>query len=273
MKLDKLHLYRKFSQEYRSRTQSGILYLFEKIIRSHPLLYFISRVLVRFTSIHEEDFEGVKLLNFKGNINILDIGASDGITSKFFSRNLNVRSITCFEPNYHYIKILKGLSIENLIIKPFAIGNKNSFKTIYFPRYKFFFKNLDLITYTHYDRKFLEQQISLDFKFRKNISIIKRKILIKKVKKENKKIDLIKIDTNGFEFPVIRGLMQIIRKDRPAMIVESNQDIKKIDKILKKLSYKSYYFSVNKKKLKLVNKKYPLNTFFLQKKHLPQIFI
>ena len=53
------------------------------------------------------------------------------------------------------------------------------------------------------------------------------------------------------------------------MIVESNQDIKKIDKMLKKLSYKSYYFSTNKKKLKLVNKKYPLNTFFLQKKHLP----
>ena len=62
--------------------------------------------------------------------------------------------------------------------------------------------------------------------------------------------------------------MKIIKKDRSAMIVESNQDIKKIDKILKKLSYKSYYFSVKKKKLRLVNKKYPLNTFFLQKKHL-----
>ena len=66
-----------------------------------------------------------------------------------------------------------------------------------------------------------------------------------------------------------KGLIQIIKKDRAAMIVESNQDIKKIDKMLKRLSYKSYYFSTNKKKLKLVNKKYPLNTFFLQKKHLP----
>ena len=45
--------------------------------------------------------------------------------------------------------------------------------------------------------------------------------------------------------------------------------IKKIDKILKKFSYKSYAFLPNKKKFKLVNKKYPLNTFFLQKKHLP----
>jgi len=159
-----------------------------------------------------------------------------------------------------------------LIIKPFAIGNKNSFKTIYFPRYKFFFKNLDLITYTHYDKKFLEQQISFDFKFKKNISIVKKKIKIKKIKKGNKKIDLIKIDTNGFELPIIKGLIQTIRRDRSAIIVESNQDIKKIDKILKKLSYKSYCFLSIKKKFKSVNKKYPLNTFFLQKKHLPQKF-
>ena len=101
-------------------------------------------------------------------------------------------------------------------------------------------------------------------------SLLKMKLDNVTVKKFGQENDfLIKIDTNGFEFPIIRGLMQIIRKDRAAMIVESNQDIKKIDKMLKKLSYKSYYFSTNKKKLKLVNKKYPLNTFFLQKKHLP----
>ena len=267
--VSKPYIYRNQSLEYHSKTQSGILYFFEKIIRSHPLLYFISRSLIRFTNIFEEDFVGVKLLNFKGNINIFDIGASDGIASKFFSKNLNIQSIICFEPNNYYIKILKKLNVKNLIIKPFAIGNKNSLKTIYFPRYKFLFKNLDLITYTHYDKKFLEQQIFFDFKFKKNISIAKTKIKIKKIKKVNKKIDLIKIDTNGFELPIIKGLIQTIRRDRSAIIVESNQDIKKIDKILKKFSYKSYAFLPNKKKFKLVNKKYPLNTFFLQKKHLP----
>ena len=46
----------------RSKTQSGISYFFEKIIRSHPLLYFVSRSLIRFTNIFEEDFEGVKLI-------------------------------------------------------------------------------------------------------------------------------------------------------------------------------------------------------------------
>ena len=262
------YIYRNLSQEYHSKTQTGILYFFEKIIRSHPLLYFISRSLVRFTNIFEEDFEGVKLLNFNESVNIIDVGASDGIASKFFSKNLNAHSIICYEPHNFYINILNKLNIKNLIIKPFAIGNKNTFKTIYYPRYKFFFKNFDLITYTHYDKQFLKQQISFDFKFKKNISIIKTKIKVRTVKKEKRKIHLIKIDTNGYELPIIKGLNDIIKRDRSAIIVESNQDIKKIDKILSKYSYKSYYFLPIEKKFKLVNNKYPLNTFFLQKKHL-----
>jgi len=120
--VNKSYIYRNLSQEYHSKTQSGILYFFEKIIRSHPLLYFISRSLIRFTNIFEEDFEGVKLLNFKGSINIIDIGASDGIASKFFSKNLNIQSIICFEPNNNYIKILKKLNVKNLIIDNFSIS-------------------------------------------------------------------------------------------------------------------------------------------------------
>ena len=261
-------IYRNLTFEQYSKSQIGILSFFEKIIRSHPLLYFLARSLIRFTNIFEQDFEGVKLLNFNSNINIIDVGASDGIASKFFNKNLNTDSIICFEPNNYYINILRKLNIKNLIIKPFAIGNSNSFKTIFLPRYKFFFKNIDLIAYTHYDKKFLKQQISFDFKFKKNISIIKRKIFVRKIKKCNKRINLIKIDTNGFELPIIRGLLKIINRDRSAIIVESNHDIKKIDQLLQKFSYKSYYFLPDQKKLKPVRKKYPLNTFFLQKKHL-----
>ena len=95
----------------------------------------------------------------------------------------------------------------------------------------------------------------LDFKFRKNISIIKKKIFIKKVKKINKKIDLIKIDTNGFELPVIKGLLHIIKQDRPALIIELNEDEKKIEKLLKKFSYKAYYYSTDKKELTFKKKR------------------
>ena len=65
---------------------SGIFKIVEKIIRGHPLIYYILRYFVRFTNIFEEDAKGVKFLNFKKKINIIDVGASDGIAAPRRSR-------------------------------------------------------------------------------------------------------------------------------------------------------------------------------------------
>jgi len=251
-----------------SKTQNGLLYTIEKIIRCHPLLYIITRSLVRFTNIFEVDFEGIKLINLKKKIIIYDVGASDGIASKFFLNNLSVKKIYCFEPDKTYVKILQNLKKKQLIIKPYGIGIKNFESDIFMPRYRFLKKNYDLTTYSFFDKFYLNKQISLDFKFRKNISIIKKKIHIKKINKINTNIDLIKIDTNGYEMQVIKGLKSIISYSKPVIILETNQDILKIKNFLKEHSYNDYCYDVKEKKLKRVKKKYPLNTFFLQKKHL-----
>ena len=39
-----------------SKTNEGFLSVLEKIIRAHPLIYIIFRVLIRFTNIFEKDF-------------------------------------------------------------------------------------------------------------------------------------------------------------------------------------------------------------------------
>ena len=46
-----------------SKTNSGFLYFLEKIVRSHPLLYFVVRYFIRYTNIFEEDANGVAFLN------------------------------------------------------------------------------------------------------------------------------------------------------------------------------------------------------------------
>jgi FkbM family methyltransferase len=252
----------------RSKTNSGFLYFFEKIVRCHPLLYFVARYLIRYTNIFEEDANGVSFLNLNKRVNIIDVGASDGIASKFFLNNLSVKKIYCFEPDKTYVKILQNLKKKQLIIKPYGIGIKNFESDIFMPRYRFLKKNYDLTTYSFFDKFYLNKQINLDFKFRKNISIIKKKIHIKKINKINTNIDLIKIDTNGYEMQVIKGLKSIISYSKPVIILETNQDILKIKNFLKEHSYNDYYYDVKEKKLKRVKKKYPLNTFFLQKKHL-----
>ena len=55
-----------------SKTNSGILNLFEKIIRSHPLLYFITRYFIRYTNIFEQDANGVAYIKMAPNVNIID---------------------------------------------------------------------------------------------------------------------------------------------------------------------------------------------------------
>ena len=247
--------------------QVGILSFFEKIIRSHPLVYIFIRSIVRFTNIFEKDFDGIKLLKFEKKINIIDVGASDGVAAKFFNNNLDTGTIFCFEPNSYYYKLLKKINFLNVIVKPYAIGTNNTFRYVYYPRYKFLNKNYDIFSYACYGRKNAESWIA-DFKFKKNLLIIRKKIYMKKVGKIQKKIGLIKVDTNGNELFVIKALLKIIKKNKPAMIVEIGSHIPSVDKMLKKYSYKGYYYSVEKKKFVEKGKKSTLNKYYLQKEHL-----
>ena len=252
----------------RSKTNTGFLYFLEKIVRSHPLLYFFVRQFIRYTNIFEEDAIGVVFLNLDKKVNIIDVGASDGIASKFFNRKLKINKIICFEPNKSYVRILRKLNIKNLVVNAYGIGQFNKYYKIFFPRYKFFSKNLDLITYTYYNKQDLLNRINLDFRFKKNISIVKSKIYLKKIKKIKTKIDLIKIDVNGHELSVVKGLSKIIERDKPALIIETGEDIKIIGRHLKKYGFEKYLFLNKYNKFMKIKKDYPLNTYFLQKRHL-----
>ena len=251
----------------RSKTNSGILFFFEKIIRSHPFLYFIIRTLVRYTNIFEEDAKGVSFIGFKNEVYIINVGASDGISAKFFINNLNVKKIFCYEPYKPFVKKIKRLDNQKIIVKPFAIGEKKKNLEVYYPRYTLFGKNFDLITYTYYNRELLKKQIQLDFLFDKNIKIIKDKIKINLFKLPKDKINLIKIDVNGYELSVLKSMIKCIKRDRPVILLETGSDIKMINNLLKRLSYKQYKFEINSRKFVHIKKNnYPLNTYFIYKK-------
>ena len=107
-----------------SKTNSGILNFFEKIVRSHPLLYFVIRYFIRFTNIFEQDANGVSYINLSQKINILDVGASDGIATKFFSRKLNVNKICLFTP---YSKKLNDEVLEYFKEEGFEVTSNSYF--------------------------------------------------------------------------------------------------------------------------------------------------
>ena len=112
------------------------------------------------------------------------------------------------------------------------------------------------------------RQFNLDFKFLKNIEFVEKKLYLKKLCKINFKIDLIKVDVNDNGLSVVKSLLRIIKKNKPVLLVETDTDIKKIDSILKIYGYVKYSFLNDSKKFKKIKNKFPLNTYFLQKKHL-----
>ena len=93
----------------KSKTQIGFLGFVEKFIRKFvTIYYFIRSIAIKF-DIFEEDFKILRKIFNNKKINIIDIGASDGISANFFIKNLNVNKIYCYEPHFLLIEKLKKL--------------------------------------------------------------------------------------------------------------------------------------------------------------------
>tara|TARA_Y100000361_G_scaffold119906_1_gene111460 strand:+ start:41 stop:652 length:612 start_codon:yes stop_codon:yes gene_type:complete len=56
-----------------------------------------------------------------------------------------------------------------------------------------------------------------------------------------KKIDVIKMDVDGCEFPVLRGMTNILEKFSPVLMIEIESDLENIKEFLKQYGYKYLY--------------------------------
>lgn len=217
----------------------GLLGFFEKLIRTVPHIYLFFRPLIKFTNFFEEDFKSLKIIFENKNINIVDIGASDGISALFFIRNLNANKIFCYEPNIFFFKKLIKLKKKYNFVQIFnyGLGEKKFFNKVFYPYVQFFNKKLVLYAYSFPFKKELEYQINQDFIIKPRI--LSERLKIKKFKVPKDKIHLIKIDTNGSEFHIIKSILPLLKRDKPVLIIENN-NIKKIYNIIKFLKYKKF---------------------------------
>lgn len=146
---------------------------------------------------------------FSNNINtVLDVGAHEGEFALSLDKSFNVKKIISFEPNKKIFSKLKNNTKRNsnIEIVNSGVGEKKERKNLnvnvesssssinelridsdYYKK-KFFLTNL-------FKGNVIEEKVS--------INVIKLDDYIKENKIEN--IDLLKIDTEGFEFNVLKG--------------------------------------------------------------------
>lgn len=165
----------------------------------------------------------------------IDIGSNIGFYSlQLASRNKKV-IIYAFEPlELNYNQLVKNInlnSFDNIITNRLAIGQKNTIAEITYN-----LKNNNLgeasIANNNGDQKEIVSVITLDSFF------VKEKV----------KIDLIKIDIEGYELSALNGMENILKNYKPDILIELNveQDKKQcaeIDLLLSNLGYHSNIIS------------------------------
>ena len=177
----------------------------------------------------------------------IDIGAHKGTYTDLFIDNYDIKKIYMFEPQLSIFKYIKKKYKNVKIIKIFnyGISNRNEKKIFYINKH-------DL---TSSIKKLNPKNTYLNLKsklFSTNLKgMVERKTIIQTIKLKNfflksniKKVDLIKVDTEGHELEVLLGLENKIVLVK-AFLIEFhsnhtylNYDNKKIEKILKKNNFK-----------------------------------
>ena len=249
----------------KSKRFSGLLGFIESYVTNNAIIYYFIRKLVIHLNLFEEDFNILNKYFNNKKINIIDIGASDGVATNFFLKNLNVNYIYCYEPSKIFFKQLLKLKKKNnrIILKNYGLSYKTQKYKIYYPTLTILGFNLKLISYSFYNVNELKSQIKLDFANYKKIKIKSTFLKLYKYVTLSKKIDLVKIDVNGLEFEIIKAIEKQINRDKPLLVIENNSKLNEIYVLLKKYGYEKY-FNYEKKFHKHKNQK-KLDIFFIHK--------
>ncbi len=175
-------------------------------------------------------------LKITKNSTIVDIGANIGYFSLFIKELYPDSGILAFEPEEENFKNLQQnlKNYKNIKLFKKAVGENNEEKEI-------LISNNMLCHSISDDEKDFELKVSV--KGKQKISIVKLDDSLK-----NEKIDLIKMDIEGYEYKAILGLEKIIKEQKPALLIAVEHSKKQKGKIEKLV------FSFNKNyQLKVLN--------------------
>jgi len=250
-------------------TQHNFLLRFiETAVKSNPFIYKIAFSLKNnfFRNyFHESDLFGLRLLeDYKKKNLIIDIGANVGQSIDFFINNFS-KKIYAYEPNLGLKKILVRKFKKNQNIKIFfcALSDKNSFKKYYIPSYK----GVTL----HQSASLEKNEIYSTLK--EYLKVRKSDISVKLINIKTKTLDsfklnpfIIKIDCEGHELAVLKGMKKTL-KYKPILFIENSRSnfhlLKKI--LIKKYKYKAFGYDKNKNEFSTKNLSSRLNVYFIHK--------
>ena len=174
---------------------------------------FILKILSFFDYFKKKDVINFFKRNLIGDINnLIDVGAHHGETIMLFNMKFNINNIYAFEPSYKNFKVLekktKNIKNVNLRIYNYGIGEteglfdfneseESQSSTLVKINYKSsYYKRKEKLL------KFFEKKKNLFFTTKVNIKTLDNFLIEKKINY----VEILKIDTEGYDFNVIKSL-------------------------------------------------------------------
>ena len=204
-------------------------------------------------------FQQKKILKFinkklKNPLTVFDIGAHHGESIKLFIKKLNIKKIYSFEASPNNFEILKKkikkYDKEKIEIYNFGLGDE--ILKSYINQTKE--SSSSTINKLNKDSKYFKKKLKILNIENENLFFYKVPIQLYTLdhfieKNEIKNIDLLKIDTEGYEFRIIKGLSKYYTKIK-LIYFEHHYD----DMILKKYRFSDIHQLLTDRNFKMIKK-------------------
>jgi len=192
----------------------------------------------------ESVFRAVSLFPDIDEALFLDVGANRGQSADAILMMRKNVQLQLFEPNQFLCERLRSLFGDNrgIVINNFGLGDKTAESILYVPFYrKWMFDGL--ASFNEEDaRNWLKGRI---FFYNDNLIVLQKlKCQVKRLDELNLLPFFIKLDVQGYEYQVLKGGEQTIRRCEPILLVESPDE--RIVNYLSAFGYQSFDFKKGK---------------------------
>ena len=256
-----------------SRVIDRLKWAAEKYFLHNFFLYFCAKRIFHVFPLllpHEKDYYGLKLLLSESDGLFLDIGANDGVSALSFRKINGSYSILSFEPNPMHFGSLERVKrkLKKFDYRLCAVGDSPGILTLKMPTYR----GIPL-----HSAAFClpEQQRILEALFPdrvvKRIRYLDRQVPVIRLDDLQLSPAVVKIDAEGYDLKVVRGMADTIRRCRPVLMIENNPGtIHEMTEVLSGYGYSVYTYDHDTGRFEAYSGSRTRNVFFTMSDPCPR---
>lgn len=193
---------------------------------------------------HEDDFFFFRQMSKDGKpIVFVDIGANAGQSAISFLMNCPNGKVVSFEPNLLYQAVLEGvralLGEARFDFYMFGLSDTNSELDLYVPHVDGIpYLQEASMTLAQYEKHWVRDRLK---SYGEKIEILPIRAIFRIADSLLEQADVVKIDAEGAEMSVLRGMRKLIESAAPIFLIENN-DWSAVTEFLKDFGYGVYCY-------------------------------